>query len=128
MALVEQASDQLYVRPRLCASQKDLIPTICSYILQYYSLAAFSRPTRLSHKLIHTEFRSAILYYDHIVTFSAEVRYIWQKPLSRSSLIFFLNRYVICFGYIPVLLFLFFSPEDIDVRAVLPSLLHDSDY
>ncbi|KAH9974115.1 hypothetical protein BGW80DRAFT_1305313, partial [Lactifluus volemus] len=36
----------------------------------------------------------AILIYDHILTFSAEVSHIWPQPLSIHTVLFFLNRYV----------------------------------
>ncbi|KAH6908784.1 hypothetical protein BKA70DRAFT_252368 [Coprinopsis sp. MPI-PUGE-AT-0042] len=33
------------------------------------------------------------LYYDHCVTLTREIEYLWAKPKSQSSYWFFLNRY-----------------------------------
>ncbi|ESK81153.1 hypothetical protein Moror_14890 [Moniliophthora roreri MCA 2997] len=38
-------------------------------------------------------FGITLLYWDHILTFPAEVKYIWRCPRRASSYIFFLNRY-----------------------------------
>lgn len=42
--------------------------------------------------LIQVE-RTVILYYDHVVTFDDEYRYIWQNKWSGASCLFFVNRY-----------------------------------
>ncbi|KAJ7076505.1 hypothetical protein B0H15DRAFT_864063 [Mycena belliarum] len=49
----------------------------------------------------------AILYYDHLLTFPAEVAYIWRRPKSRSAYWFFLNRYLNFFSTLPVTVFNF---------------------
>ncbi|KAI9432964.1 hypothetical protein H4582DRAFT_2082796 [Lactarius indigo] len=44
----------------------------------------------------------ALLYYDHILTFPAEVSHIWSQPISVNTLLFLLNRYVALLGNITV--------------------------
>lgn len=46
-----------------------------------------------------------ILYYDHIITFDAEIRTIWNRPLSIVSALFVVNRYSAAVGYIFILFF-----------------------
>ncbi|THU96205.1 hypothetical protein K435DRAFT_101806 [Dendrothele bispora CBS 962.96] len=46
---------------------------------------------------------TVILYWDHILTFGDEVKYIWFRPKISSSYWFFLNRYIAFFGSIPLL-------------------------
>ncbi|ETW76064.1 hypothetical protein HETIRDRAFT_119296 [Heterobasidion irregulare TC 32-1] len=48
-----------------------------------------------------------ILYYDHLMTLSEEITWIWSRPRARSSLLFFLNRYVPLVGHIAVLVYTF---------------------
>ncbi len=44
----------------------------------------------------------ALLYYDHILTFPAEVSHVWSQPISPNTLLFLLNRYVALLGNIVV--------------------------
>ncbi|KAH8119259.1 hypothetical protein DFH11DRAFT_1563932 [Phellopilus nigrolimitatus] len=53
-----------------------------------------------------------VLYYDHIITFHLEIKQIWRQKFSLSSYIFILNRYLTFFGYIPIVYFLFNSPDN----------------
>ncbi|EJD03109.1 uncharacterized protein FOMMEDRAFT_28692 [Fomitiporia mediterranea MF3/22] len=62
--------------------------------LQYYCLAAI-----------------VILYYDFALTFRQEIQRIWKQKISIVSCIFVLNRYLTCLGYIPIVYFLFNSPD-----------------
>jgi hypothetical protein len=41
-----------------------------------------------------------ILIWDHIITFPAEVEYIWKGKKSFLVYLFFLNRYLIPLGFI----------------------------
>ncbi|TBU39298.1 hypothetical protein BD309DRAFT_872584 [Dichomitus squalens] len=45
----------------------------------------------------------AILYYDYILTFSAEVALFWKACFSLASFIFYLNRYLTLFSHLLVL-------------------------
>ncbi|KAJ6613172.1 hypothetical protein B0H10DRAFT_2049797 [Mycena sp. CBHHK59/15] len=49
------------------------------------------------------------LYWDHLLTFGDEVRFLWRKAKSRSTYYFFLNRYLACFSYIVITVFQFTS-------------------
>jgi len=49
-------------------------------------------------------FALSLLYYDHILTFPAEVSYMWSQPISAHALLFLLNRYVALLGNIVVLM------------------------
>ena len=46
----------------------------------------------------------AILFYDHLLTFSAEVSYIWPEPISLNTFLFYLNRYISFVGNIATLI------------------------
>ena len=48
-----------------------------------------------------------ILYYDHLMTLSEEITRIWSRPRARSSLLFFIHRYVPLVGHIVVLVYTF---------------------
>lgn len=50
---------------------------------EYFILSAFS-----------------FLIYDHIITIGDEINYFWRRPITQSSVWFFLNRYVAFFGNI----------------------------
>ncbi|EIW77347.1 hypothetical protein CONPUDRAFT_84465 [Coniophora puteana RWD-64-598 SS2] len=50
-----------------------------------------------------------ILCYDHLMTFAEEIAYIWRRPFTTSSILFFLNRYVGLFGNAAALAALFVS-------------------
>jgi hypothetical protein len=43
-------------------------------------------------------FALTLLYYDHILTFPAEVSHMWSQPISANTLLFLSNRYVALFG------------------------------
>ncbi|KAH9916252.1 uncharacterized protein BXZ73DRAFT_105882 [Epithele typhae] len=45
----------------------------------------------------------AILYYDYFLTFSLEVERFWSRRFTLVSFAFFLNRYVLLLGHIPVI-------------------------
>jgi Family of unknown function (DUF6533) len=48
-----------------------------------------------------------ILYYDYALNFSREVEFFWPHDENRVgwvSALYFLNRYVAIFGYIPIVL------------------------
>ncbi|KAJ7135706.1 hypothetical protein C8R44DRAFT_768896 [Mycena epipterygia] len=47
------------------------------------------------------------LYWDHLMTFGDEVRYLWRKAKTRSTYYFFLTRYLACFGDIAITVFQF---------------------
>jgi len=54
----------------------------------------------------------AILYYDHILTFSDEFQKIWNRKISFINTLFIINRYMTGLGYIPIMYFIFHSPPD----------------
>ncbi|KAJ4485240.1 hypothetical protein J3R30DRAFT_3679944 [Lentinula aciculospora] len=56
-------------------------------------------------------FAFTFLYYDHLLTFDEEVRYIWSRPNHFSSRLFFVNRYFSFLGNIVILLSMFFAPS-----------------
>jgi hypothetical protein len=66
-----------------------------------------------------------ILYYDYILTFSREVEFFWphENRVGWVSSIYFLNRYVAIFGYIPIVLRLIPGSDSLfRVRVSLTSL------
>jgi len=52
------------------------------------------------------------LYYDHLITFPQELRKIWKRRLSFLNILFIINRYTTCLGYIPIVYFIFRSPAN----------------
>ncbi|KAL5485603.1 hypothetical protein ACEPAI_6644 [Sanghuangporus weigelae] len=77
------------------------------FILQYYSLASV-----------------VLLYYDHLLTFPMEVRRVWRRRLTLSSVLFLVNRYAVFGGYIFVLYMSFFPPVDnIESRAAVSRVI-----
>ncbi|KAJ7219673.1 hypothetical protein B0H12DRAFT_317001 [Mycena haematopus] len=49
----------------------------------------------------------SFLYWDHCLTFSDEVRFLWRKAKTRSTYYFFLNRYFAFFGDVAITVFHF---------------------
>ncbi|KAJ7274817.1 hypothetical protein C8J57DRAFT_1312801 [Mycena rebaudengoi] len=47
------------------------------------------------------------LYWDHLMTFGDEVRYLWNRPKTLSTCCFLLNRYLAAFGDIVVTVFVY---------------------
>ncbi|KAF7350225.1 hypothetical protein MVEN_01325800 [Mycena venus] len=47
------------------------------------------------------------LYFDHLITFGDEIRYLWKKTKTASTYSFLLNRYLAFFGDIAVTYFVF---------------------
>ncbi|TDL15688.1 hypothetical protein BD410DRAFT_100207 [Rickenella mellea] len=68
------------------------------------------------HQILNLQYLSlasiTILYYDHIMTLPTEIERIWRPKLSPVSVIFLLNRYIACIGYVPIIFFFFNSPLD----------------
>jgi uncharacterized membrane protein YqaE (UPF0057 family) len=66
---------------------------------------------------------AAILLYDYCLTFVAEVERCWVvRRLSWGLGFFYLNRYLMLLGYIPVMLYLFWStsnPKKTEVSILL---------
>jgi hypothetical protein len=58
---------------------------------------------------------SVILYYDYALTFSREVEFFWphENRVGWVSSLYFLNRYVAIFGYIPIVLRLTPGPDSL---------------
>uniref|UniRef100_A0A0W0GF30 DUF6533 domain-containing protein n=1 Tax=Moniliophthora roreri TaxID=221103 RepID=A0A0W0GF30_MONRR len=51
-----------------------------------------------------------ILYWDHILTFPTEVKYLWKRPRFTSAYLFFLNRYFNTFANV-IVIFSLFGPR-----------------
>ncbi|KZV68351.1 hypothetical protein PENSPDRAFT_610098 [Peniophora sp. CONT] len=60
----------------------------------------------------------AILYHDYFLTLPREIDRIWRSPLSRPSLVFYLNRYVPVLGDIVITVYSFsdFASEETTCR------------
>lgn len=53
----------------------------------------------------------AILYYDYFLTIGVEIERFWKRtPWSLAAILFYLNRYVVLLGYIPIMVF-FIAPQ-----------------
>ncbi|KAJ6550126.1 hypothetical protein B0H19DRAFT_1264988 [Mycena capillaripes] len=65
--------------------------------------ASVSQALQIHHYLYLSPL--TFLYYDHLLTFGDEVRYIWNKPKTASAYCFFFNRYLAAFGGVAVTVF-----------------------
>ncbi|KAJ7459993.1 hypothetical protein B0H11DRAFT_2316078 [Mycena galericulata] len=72
-------------------------------------------------------FAIAFLYWDHLITLDAEIRYLWRRPKSSGAFLFFGVRYGALLGNIPVTVFSFvnLSPPGFarSLRFTLPQLI-----
>ena len=60
----------------------------------------------------------ALLYYEYIITFGTEASRIWSNSrFNAPTVIFFLNRYVILFGHIPVVLEYFWTTSETKLKG-----------
>ncbi|KAI6006821.1 hypothetical protein EDD15DRAFT_2930 [Pisolithus albus] len=66
---------------------------------------------------------TAVLFYDHLVTFAEETAYIWARRKHASTILFLVNRYLGCFSTIAqaVMTFTTVSPE---LAICSPSEVH----
>ena len=74
---------------------------------------------------------SVILYYDYALTFSREVEFFWahENRTGWVSSLYFLNRYVAIFGYIPVVFRLLPGSDSLfRVRVLLTLLTFSRSY
>ena len=65
----------------------------------------------------------AILLYDYCLTFVAEVERCWGIRLNCALTLFYLNRYLVLFGHVPIMLRYFWptsDPSNIEVSFSLP--------
>ena len=63
-------------------------------------------PSRLTRVLTPSCAFLVILYYDYALTFFREVEFFWphKNRVGWASSLYFLNRYMAIFGYIPIVL------------------------
>lgn len=61
--------------------------------------------------------------YDHLLTFSDEVRTTWKKTPSMATGVFFINRYFALAGYFAVIYFKFIPPCDSATSSMLGNTL-----
>jgi hypothetical protein len=54
----------------------------------------------------------AIFFYDYLLTFPAEVSYIWPQPISLNTTLFYLNRFISFVGNIATLIIFFSGISD----------------
>ena len=54
----------------------------------------------------------AILLYDYCLTFVAEVERCWSFRLNWALALFYLNRYLVLFGHVPIVVQYFWSTSD----------------
>lgn len=60
----------------------------------------------LLHNYLHM-IAMSFVYWDHLITFDAEIEYLWKQPKTPSARLFFLNRYLAFFGNICVTVLVF---------------------
>lgn len=60
----------------------------------------------LLHNYLHM-IAMSFVYFDHFITFDAEIEYLWKQPKTPSARLFFLNRYLAFFGNICVTVLVF---------------------
>ncbi|ESK92016.1 hypothetical protein Moror_10300 [Moniliophthora roreri MCA 2997] len=60
-------------------------------------------------------FAVSILFWDHIITLDSEIRHIWTRPKSRSSVLFLTFRYFTLANNLSVVVFLSFDSWTVEV-------------
>lgn len=55
-----------------------------------------------------------LLAYDHLLTISGEVEFVWRRKFSGATVVFLLNRYVTLFGKIMLPISTFWWPNQTD--------------
>ncbi|GBE88858.1 hypothetical protein SCP_1402660 [Sparassis crispa] len=65
----------------------------------------------------------AVLFYDHMLTLPAEVRFLWTRKFSGATLLFMLNRYITLFGKTILLVTGFSWPNQTDAVCAAPVYL-----
>ncbi|KAJ7624243.1 hypothetical protein DFH06DRAFT_1230052 [Mycena polygramma] len=65
-----------------------------------------------------------LLYYEFFITFGAEVSRFWGLPATAINVLFFLNRYGMLFGTIPVVFQYFWTTESTPHKLVICGYLH----
>ena len=106
LLITDSKKSQLLLQPRGFQCVSDL-----SLVLNTY-LAACETPLL------------ALLYYEYIITFEAEVSRIWERSrFNTSIMIFFLNRYVALFGHIPIVLEFFWTTSEINLKGKVSHLV-----
>ncbi len=108
--------DQMYISFLSMIDPCLLTPSICLAVTSR-NIIAWLQLVRLFELHSHTMrffwyCSSAFLYYDHLLTFAQELEVIWKAKPSFVNALFILNRYITFFGYVPILIFLFYSPSD----------------
>ncbi|KAH9848729.1 hypothetical protein C2E23DRAFT_738700 [Lenzites betulinus] len=66
---------------------------------------------------------SALLAYDHLLTFSGEVQFVWGRKFSGATVIFLLNRYITLFNKILLPISTFWWPNQTDKNCAAPIIL-----
>ena len=65
----------------------------------------------------------ALLAYDHLLTLSGEIQFVWGRKFSGATVVFVLNRYVTLFGKIVLPISTFWWPNQTDdVRRLYPQI------
>ncbi|KAI0821839.1 hypothetical protein BC628DRAFT_1422262 [Trametes gibbosa] len=65
----------------------------------------------------------ALLAYDHLLTFSGEVQFVWDRKFSGATVIFLLNRYITLFNKILLPISTFWWPNQTDKKCAAPVIL-----
>lgn len=88
-----------------------------SAIERYVTMAGIS--TLISPILLH-ELTSitALLYYDHLLTFPWEIELVWKARFTCVSFLFLLNRYLTLLGYVAFIYFQYQVPVSPTVRSI----------
>ncbi|KAA1473571.1 hypothetical protein DENSPDRAFT_280649 [Dentipellis sp. KUC8613] len=84
------------------------------HLLMEHLTSGQARELRTSHYLSLIYF--TVLFYDYLLTFSAEVHFFWsRRRMSWPSVLFFLNRYGALLGHIPYMIGEFMHPSNEEV-------------
>lgn len=68
-----------------------------------------------------------ILYYDYILNLPAEIESFWnRKGFTWASFLFFVNRYLVLFGNVPVMVQFFWYPQDLAHKNIVRSNFLDA--
>jgi hypothetical protein len=63
---------------------------------------------------------SALLFYDHVITFADEVRLVWLRMSCKGSWLFLANRYLAFFTFIAIAVFNRIQVSEADCKIFSP--------
>ena len=99
-----------------CSSDGSKIARLVTFARQLLLVSLHESSVKTLPDRTHT----ALLTYDHLLTFAGEVHFVWRRKFSGATILFALNRYVNLFSKILLVVNAQYWPNQTDqVRTLL---------